>query len=80
MGTTALILGITGASLSLIPWFICLSPLACILAIVFGAIGLSYANDNRATNRSAAIAGFILGITGLGITALFVTIGTLPWN
>lgn len=80
MGTTALILGITGAALSVIPWCLCLSPIACVVAIVFGAIGISTADSGRATNRNAAKAGFILGITGLGITALFVAIGAFPWN
>jgi hypothetical protein len=32
------------------------------LGIVFGGIGLYYANQGRATNKGAAIAGLVLGI------------------
>jgi hypothetical protein len=56
MGTAALVLGILG--------LLCGGVLA-ILAIIFGAIGVSKANKGLATNKGAATAGLIMGIIGI---------------
>lgn len=57
MGTAALTLGILG--------FFCLPVIFSILAIIFGRIGMTRADQGLATNRGAAQAGFVLGIIGL---------------
>lgn len=79
MGTTALVLGIVGAATSWIPILACLGWIACVLAIVFGAIGLSRSNNGKATNRSSAIAGLVLGIASLliGVILIAAVWGTL---
>lgn len=66
MGTAALVLGILQ--------FICLGPIATILAIIFGAIGVKKANRGQATNKGTALWGMWLGIVG---AILFVIGGIL---
>ncbi|WP_199034321.1 DUF4190 domain-containing protein [Glycomyces salinus] len=70
MGTTALVLGICGLASGWIPVLGCLGWVACVLAIVFGAIGLAKANGGQATNKGSATAGLILGIAGLVVGVL----------
>ena len=56
MGTAALVLGIIGLLIG-----------GCILgplAIIFGAVGISKANQGVATNKGSAVSGLILGIVG----------------
>lgn len=56
MGTAALILGIIGLLIG-----------GCLLgplAIIFGAVGISKANQGLATNKGSAVSGLILGIVG----------------
>ncbi|MFD7582342.1 DUF4190 domain-containing protein [Kitasatospora sp. NPDC059817] len=65
LGTAAMVLGIVGGVLSLAVIFFWLSWLPALLAVVFGAIGLGYVRKGLATNRAMALAGVILGITGL---------------
>ncbi len=65
MGLAALVLGIVGLVTGWIPFVACFGWIACVLAIVFGAIGFSKANGGKATNKNAAIAGLSLGIAGL---------------
>lgn len=67
MGTAALILGIAG--------FFCLPLISSVLAIVFGRIGMTRADQGLATNRGSAKAGFILGIIGLALGA----VGLIIW-
>ena len=62
MGTAALVMGILQ--------FVCLGPIASILAIVFGAIGRSKAKQGLATNGGVATAGFWLGIAGLILSVI----------
>lgn len=59
----ALVLGITSVVFS---WWGLLTLLQVILAVVFGAVGISKANHG-AGNRGLAIAGLILGLFGLVI-------------
>jgi hypothetical protein len=59
MGVTGLVTGIVGACLAWVP---ILGFILGVLGIVFGGIGLYYANQGRATNKGAAIAGLVLGI------------------
>ena len=70
LGTAALVMGILQ--------FFCLGPIGSILAIVFGALGMSKAKKGLATNGGAATAGFWLGIAGLviGVIAGFVLLFT----
>lgn len=56
LGTASLVLGIIGLLFG-----------GCILgplAIIFGGIGISRANQGQATNKGVAIAGLVLGIVG----------------
>jgi len=61
MGTAALVFGILQ--------FFCFPLLGSILAIIFGRIGMTRADQGLATNRGSAKAGFILGIIGLVLVA-----------
>ena len=62
MGTTALVLGIVGLITSWIPYVACFGWVMCILAIIFGGIGIARANKGEATNKGMATAGLVLGI------------------
>jgi hypothetical protein len=64
MGVLALVMGVLQ--------FICLGPIASVLAIVFGKIGMNKAERGEATNGDVAKWGFWLGIIGLILSALGV--------
>ncbi|MYT32643.1 MULTISPECIES: DUF4190 domain-containing protein [unclassified Streptomyces] len=69
MGITALILGLVGVVLSVLIFLFWLSWLPAVLAVIFGAVGMSQARKGRATNKAMALSGLVLGIVGLLITA-----------
>lgn len=62
MGIAALVLGIVG-------FFTCVT---AVLAIIFGAIGISKANAGRATNKGMATAGLVLGIVAVGLWVIVI--------
>ncbi|GAB3644566.1 DUF1707 and DUF4190 domain-containing protein [Glycomyces tarimensis] len=64
-GVAGLVLGIVG---------ICCC-IAAILAIIFGAIGMSKANRGAATNKGMAIAGLTLGIIGAALSVIRIPMG-----
>ena len=51
MGTTSLVLGIIGLVTSWIPGVACFGWIMCILAVIFGAIGIANANKGLATQQ-----------------------------
>jgi TM2 domain-containing membrane protein YozV len=61
MAIAALVLGILS--------FVCLGPIAGVLAIVFGILGMKKANE-VGTGKGMAIAGMVLGIIGTIVTIL----------
>ncbi|WP_338674774.1 DUF4190 domain-containing protein [Streptomyces sp. SCSIO 30461] len=65
MGITALVLGTVGAVLGMVVILFWMAWLPALLAVIFGFIGLGHARKGRATNRGMALAGVILGVTGL---------------
>ncbi|MBO1418677.1 DUF4190 domain-containing protein, partial [Streptomyces sp. FH025] len=65
LGVAAMVLGIVGTVLSLVVILFWLSWLPALLAVIFGAIGLRHVRKGVATNRAMALAGVILGVTGL---------------
>ncbi|MFJ9457410.1 DUF4190 domain-containing protein [Kitasatospora sp. NPDC101447] len=69
LGVAAMVLGIVGAVLSLAVILFWLSWLPALLALVFGIIGLGYVRKGVATNRAVALAGVILGVSGLVVSA-----------
>lgn len=70
LAIAALVLGILSVVLL---WTVWGGFVLGVLAIVFGAIGLSKAKDG-APNKGQATAGLVLGIVGLIGTVLFVTL------
>ena len=70
MAVAALVLGIVGSVLSLTIWG---GIILGVLAIVFGALGRSKANEG-APNRGVATAGFVLGIVAVIASLLFVAL------
>jgi hypothetical protein len=50
--------------------FVCLGPIASILAIIFGKMGMNKAKQGLATNGGVAKASFWLGIVGLILTVI----------
>ncbi|GAA2592646.1 MULTISPECIES: DUF4190 domain-containing protein [Streptomyces] len=70
LGTSGLVLGIIGVvcSLTFFLWFF--GVVLGILAIIFGAVGRGRANRGEATNKGAATAGLVLGITATVILPL----------
>ncbi|MFE3502213.1 DUF4190 domain-containing protein [Kitasatospora sp. NPDC059160] len=65
LGTAGMVLGIVGTVLGLVVVLFWLSWLPALLALIFGIIGLGYVRKGEATNRGVALAGVILGVTGL---------------
>ena len=68
MGTAALVMAILQ--------FVCLGPIASVLAIIFGRIGMNKAKQGLATNGGMATASFWLGIAGLilSIIGIFLAV------
>jgi len=55
--------------------FVCLGPIAGVLAVIFGFIGLKRAKEMGGTGRGMSIAGIILGIVGTVVSiVLFIII------
>ncbi|MEE1821503.1 hypothetical protein PUR61_04710 [Streptomyces sp. BE20] len=80
LGTAAMVLGIVGSTLSLAVILFWLSWLPALLAVILGAVGLGQVRKGLATNRAAALAGVILGITGLLVsTGAGVFVVTQLW-
>jgi hypothetical protein len=79
LAITALILGIVGAALSLIPIvgpFLCWLP--ALLAIIFGFIGLGTASRLNGLRRNEALWGTIFGFAPIPITiGWFMIIGAV---
>lgn len=73
MGTTSLVLGIIGLVTSWIPGVACFGWIMCILAVIFGAIGIANANKGLATNKGVATTGLILGIAAFAL-GIIITI------
>ncbi|UQS26858.1 DUF4190 domain-containing protein [Amycolatopsis thermalba] len=65
MGTAALALGIIG---------LFVMPFLGVLAIVFGSIGISRANQRLATNGGAATWGLILGIFEVVVLVVYLAV------
>jgi uncharacterized membrane protein len=62
LGTAALVMAILQ--------FVCLGPIASILAIVFGRLGMNKAKQGLATNGTVATVSFWLGIVGLILSVI----------
>lgn len=62
LGTAALVMAILQ--------FVCLGPIASILAIILGRMGMNRAKQGLATNGGVAKAAFWLGIAGLILTVI----------
>ncbi|MER5867563.1 hypothetical protein [Kitasatospora sp. NPDC002040] len=69
MGIAALVLGIVGLVLGFLVVLFWLSWLPAVLAVVFGAIGLGRVRKGLAANRAMALAGVLLGVAGLLVSA-----------
>lgn len=69
LATAGMILGITGIVTVIIPLFIglFLGVPQAVLAIVFGALGLSRSKTKNGLGRSAATTGLVLGIIGAAL-------------
>ena len=66
MAVAALVLGILT--------FVCLGPIAGILAIIFGFLGLKKANEMGGTGKGMALAGLILGAVGTIISIILFVV------
>ena len=66
MGTAGLVMAILQ--------FVCLGPIASVLAIVFGRIGMNKAKRGEATNGGMATVAFWLGIVGLILTTIGIIV------
>ena len=70
LGIASLVLGIVS--------FFCVGLFAGVIAIILGAQGRKAADEGRATNKSMATAGMILGIIGTVIVGLYWILLMLP--
>ncbi|MHA6618557.1 hypothetical protein [Pseudonocardia sp. DLS-67] len=75
-GTAAFVLGLLGLLFSFIPLIGIIAWPLVLLGLIFGAIGLSRARDNRATNKGLAVAGLVCALVGLGICILYAALFT----
>ena len=76
MATAALVLGIVGLVLSIIPWCTWVIGVPCdILAIIFGAVTISKVRSGEATGEGMAKAGLVCGIVGILAVIMWVVIG-----
>jgi hypothetical protein len=79
LAVAALVLGVVGTALSLIPFlglFLCWLP--ALLAIVFGFVGLGTARRSNGFRRTEALWGAILGFAPILITVVwYVIVGGL---
>jgi hypothetical protein len=66
-GTTALVLGIVGAALGLVPLLGLIAIVLGLLALVFGLLGWSNTHRQLATNKGMAVSGTILGAVALAL-------------
>lgn len=71
IGLTAMILGIVGFVLSLIPLVGVVAWPLVILGLIFGVIGVERAYRKVATNKGAATAGLVLSALGLVVCILY---------
>lgn len=66
MAIAALVLGIVS--------FVCLGPIAGVLAVVFGFLGLKKANEIAGRGKGMAIAGLVLGIIGTVVWIIILVV------
>ena len=71
LAVAGMVFGIIGAVFGLVPFFFWLAGILGLLALIFGAIGLSKANQGQG-RKGMAIAGIVLGLVALLLTALQV--------
>lgn len=71
MAVAALVLGILALVLFFI-WF--LAPIMGLLAIIFGAVGISKANKIGGKGKGMAIAGLVCGVIGMLLSIVLVVI------
>ena len=72
IGTAAGVLGIVGAVLMFIPFVDFIAVVLGLLAVVFGAVGLSRAKNLGGAGRGMAITGIVLGIVAVAISFVFI--------
>lgn len=78
IGTAGLVLGILGLILSFIPFASFLGFLLCLLAIIFGAKGISNVrkNSNLTSTKGISTAGLVIGIIGL-LISIVLSVGLI---
>jgi hypothetical protein len=69
LAVTALVLGIISIVFSWVPFF---DWVLAILAIIFGAVGISAANKRGGVGKGMAVAGLILGLITVVLGVIFV--------
>ncbi|MFC4335687.1 hypothetical protein [Salininema proteolyticum] len=65
LGTTALVLGVIGTVLGLLPLLAVVAMALGVLGLVFGGIGLKRVSAKAATNKGVTIAGLVLSLAAL---------------
>jgi len=74
LGTAALVLGILGLLLSIIPAIGVLFGVLGLVAVVLGVIGLRRVKRGQATNRGAALTGIITGVLAIVVSAVWLVL------
>ncbi|MFC8509565.1 DUF4190 domain-containing protein [Streptomyces sp. NPDC057411] len=74
LGTTALVLGIVGLVLAIIPFLFWLGGILGLLALIFGIVGASRAGKGLATNKGAAISGLVLGAVSIVVSIAWTVV------
>jgi thiamine transporter ThiT len=71
MAVAALVLGILSIVLSWIPY---VDFVLAVLAIIFGAVGLSAANKRGGAGKGMAITGLVLGVVTIVLGIIFIAV------
>jgi hypothetical protein len=78
MGTAALVLGVLALVLVLLLIFAPLGAFLGLLAVIFGIVGIVWANQGQADNRGQAVAGLVTGGLAL-LLGIWFTISVGVW-
>lgn len=74
LGVAALVIGIVGVLIALVPFMFWLGAILGLLALIFGIIGMGKANKGEATNKGSALTGVITGALAIVISIVWVVV------
>ncbi|MFF3320280.1 DUF4190 domain-containing protein [Streptomyces sp. NPDC003035] len=74
LGVAALVIGIVGLLVALVPFLFWLGAVLGVLALVFGIIGIGKAGKGEATNKGSAVTGVVTGALAVVVSIVWVAV------